>query len=234
MKDPSIKKDRALILKETAQTNGACLVGFADISRLELPITLKYPFAICFAICHSDETVDRLPNDDLWNEMSSSLTEKAGVIYQEIQGLLESWGYRYSRIPSTTRIDELPVPGEQLPQKTVATLSGLGWIGKSSLLITPDYGPRIRLGTLLTDMPLETATPTTQSMCEDCRACVDVCPVRAIRGNNWTQDTSRNELLDVSWCYDHLWSAKPATGRRQLCGLCLKVCPAGQKRRHTI
>jgi epoxyqueuosine reductase QueG len=160
--------------------------------------------------------------------MSSALTEKAGTIYQELQTLLESWGYRYSRIPSITRMDELPVPGEELPQKTVATLSGLGWIGKASLLITPAYGPRIRLGTLLTDMPLETGVPITRSRCGDCTACVDVCPVGAINGNNWNQETLRDELLDVSCCYNHLWSTKETLGRRQLCGLCLKACPVGQ------
>lgn len=219
---------RSSILKETAQAKGACLVGFADISGLGLPITQKYPFAICFAIRHDIETINNLPDDELWNKMSSSLTQKAGIIYNEIQILLEKWDYNYSRIPSTTRIDELPVPGEELPQKMIATLSGLGWIGRSSLLITPDYGPRVRLGTLLTDMSLDTGIPIVESRCGDCKACVEVCPVTAIKGNCWAQTIPRNELLDVTLCYDHLWSAKETIGRRQLCGLCLKVCPVGQ------
>ena len=230
MTDYLVNTKRTRMLKDTAYALEACLVGFADISRLDLPITKKYPFAICFALRHDDEVVNRLPNDELWDEMSLSLTEKARIIYTEIQIQLESWGYDHCRTPSTTRIDELPEPGEELPQKTIATLSGLGWIGKSSLLITPEYGPRVRFGTLLTNMSLVTNMPVTQSKCGDCRACLDVCPVNAIQGNSWHQTTPRSELLDVPICYNHLWSKKDIIGRRQLCGLCLKVCPVGQIR----
>lgn len=161
--------------------------------------------------------------------MSYSLTEKARRIYQVVQELLESWGYRCSRVPSTTRTDELPDPGEELPQKTLATLAGLGWIGKSTLLIVPNIGPRVRPGTLLTNMPLETNTPITQSRCGDCRACVDICPVNAIKGNLWSQSTPRSELFEVSRCYNYRWSEKATLGRRLECGLCLKVCPVGKK-----
>ena len=43
-----------------------------------------------------------------------------------------------------------------LPNKTIALLAGLGWIGKNNLLITPEYGAAQCLGTVLTDAPLET------------------------------------------------------------------------------
>jgi epoxyqueuosine reductase len=230
VKQEAIIKDRTTMIRHILEREGACCVGFADISILELPITREYPSGICFAIRHDDAVVDQLPNDELWQHMSLSLTEKAGHIYQTIQELLESWGYHHRRIPSTTREDELPDPGEELPQKTLATLSGLGWVGKSSLLISPRFGPRIRLGTLLTDMPLKGDTPVVQSQCEDCRVCMDACPVDAIKGNSWCQTTPRSELLNLSRCYDYLWSTKPTLGRRQTCGICLKVCPAGRER----
>ena len=227
----SISSHRTLRIREVLEEEGACCTGFADVSKLGLPITRRYPFVICFTILHDDEVVNLLPNDESWNKMSSSLTEKTGRIYQAVQKLLESWGYNYSRVPSTTRVDVLPDHGEELPQKTLATLSGLGWIGRSTLLIVPTYGPRVRPGALLTDMPLETNTPIVQSQCRNCRACVDICPVGAIKGKLWSQTTPRSELLDVSRCYNHLWSAKTTLGRRQICGLCLKVCPVGQENR---
>jgi len=211
------------------EAEGACCVGFADVSGLGLSMTREYPFCICFAIRHDDAVVNQLPSDELWQQMSSSLTEKAGHIYQAIQRLLESWGYHHRRIPSNTRKDELTNPGEELPQKTLATLSGLGWIGRSTLLVTPAFGPRVRLGTLLTDMPLQVNTPVVQSQCENCRACVDACPVGAIKGNPWSQTTPRSELLDVSRCYEYLWTTKATLGRRQTCGICLKICPVGQE-----
>ena len=226
----SISKLRTERIREILEEKHACFTGFAEISRLGLPITHKYPFAICFALQYDDEIVNRLPNDELFIKMSSSLTEKASHMYQAIQELLESWGYHYSRVPSTTKIDELPDPGEELPQKTLATLAGLGWIGKSTLLITPKFGSRIRPGALLTDMPVITDIPVIQSKCGDCRACVDICPVGAIRGNLWSQTTPRSELFDVSRCYNHRWSEKATLGHRLECGLCLKICPVGQRK----
>jgi epoxyqueuosine reductase len=226
---PSLKRTKYLtgIIRKTLEENGACCVGFADISILGLPITHKFRFGICFGIHHDDEIVEELPNDEKWIKMSELLTEKAARIYQIIQNLIGKWGYHSSRVPSVTRIDELPEPGEQIPQKTIATLAGLGWIGKSTLLVNPTFGPRIRLATLLTDMPLETNTPIIRSSCGDCRACVDICPVKAIKGNTWSQGMHRSELFEVSRCYDYRWSRKATLGRRLECGLCLKACPLG-------
>ena len=223
-------REKTGIIRKILEENGACCIGFADISRLCLPITHKYPFGICFALRYDDQIVDNLPDDEQWLNMSASLTEKAGFTYQIVQKMIESWGYQFSRVPSTTRVDELPDPGEELPQKTLATLAGLGWVGKSTLLINPIFGPRIRLATLLTNMPVETDTPVTQSKCRDCKACVDACPVGAIKGNLWSQTTHRNELLEVSLCYNYRWSKKETLGRRLECGLCLKVCPVITKR----
>jgi epoxyqueuosine reductase QueG len=220
--------DTSLLLEGTIRAEGACLVGFADVSILGLPITHQYPFGICFALRHDNEAVNKLPNDEQWLKMASSLTQKAGNIYRIIQELIESWGYHYTRIPSTTRDDKLPDPGEELPQKMLATLSGIGWIGKSTLLISPEYGPRIRFGTLLTDMPLEVNTPFVQSRCGDCRACVDACPIGAIKGNLWSRATPRSDLFYLQRCYDYLWEAKTKLGRRRTCGICLKICPVGQ------
>lgn len=226
----SITKDRTSKIRGVLEVEGACCVGFADVSRLSLPMTCEHPFGICFAIRHDDVVINQLPDDEQWQQMSSSLTDKARHIYQAVEGLLESWGYQHRHITSGIREDDFPDPGEELPQKTLATLSGLGWIGRSTLLVSPRFGPRLRLGTLLTDMPLETDTPIVQSQCEDCRACVDACPVDAIKGNPWSQITPRHELLELSRCYNHLWSAKATLGRRQTCGVCLKICPIGQEK----
>ena len=227
---PEIISHRTGSIRKILQEQGACCTGFADISRLGLSIAYKYPFGICFAIRRNDEIVDQLPNDEQWIKMNSLLTEKAGKIYRVVQEIIESLGYHCSRVPSTTRVDELPDPGEELPQKTLATLAGLGWIGKSTLLITPKFGPRIRLGALLTDMPLTINTPVDQSKCGDCRVCSDACPVGAIKGNLWSQTTPRKVLIEVSRCYNYLWSKKSTLGRRMECAICLKVCPIGIKK----
>jgi epoxyqueuosine reductase len=224
----SIMEYRTSVIKKMVLEYGACAVGTTNISVLGLSLTKQYPFAICFTLRHDNKVVDQLPNDELWDKMAVSLTEKTRLIYEHVQELIDSWEYHYSRVPSTTRIDGLPEPGEEIPQKTLATLSGLGWIGKSSLLITPSEGPRVRIGTLLTDLPLVVDIPVTQSNCKQCKACVEICPVGAINGEIWSQGTPRKALIDIQRCYDHLWSVKNTLGRRQLCGLYLKVCPIDQ------
>lgn len=102
-------------IREILEQKGACSVGFANLSKVGLPITNKYRFGICFAIRHDDEIVNQLPNDESWGKMSSSLNERAGQMYKTVQELFDKWGYNYSRVPSTTRIDKLPDPGEELP-----------------------------------------------------------------------------------------------------------------------
>ena len=89
----STTKDRTSKIRGVLEAEGACCVGFADVSSLRLPVTREYPFGICFAIRHDDAVVNQLPNDELWLQMSSALTDKARQIYQVVGGLLESWGY---------------------------------------------------------------------------------------------------------------------------------------------
>jgi ferredoxin len=169
-----------------------------------------------------------VPNDELWLEMSSRLREKARDLYLTTERLLDSWGYRHRRIASGIPPDDLPGLCEELPQKTLGTLCGLGWVGRSSLLVSPEYGSRIRIGAILTDMPLVTDEPITESRCNGCMACVEACPVGAISGAVWTQSTARHELMDVSRCHEYLWSTRTSLGRRQTCGICLQVCPIGR------
>lgn len=212
-------------LRRVFLEQGACIVGFADVSGIDLPITSSYPSGICFALRYDDHAVDALPEDVEWLEMSQKLAAQARQVYAAAERRLDSWGYRHTHIASKIASDELPDLREELPQKTLATLAGLGWIGKSALLVSPNHGPRLRIGTILTNMRLPTADATDTGHCGDCTACVDACPVGAIRGGTWNQQVSRSDLLDAARCYAHLWSTERSLGRKQTCGLCLKVCP---------
>ena len=149
--------------------------------------------------------------------------------------ILTTEGHNAVALQPTIKVVDLKKIDANLPHKTVATKAALGWIGKAALLITKRYGAAIRLGTVLTDVDLEVATPVEQSMCGDCRECVDHCPAKAIKGNNWQLGCSRDSIFDAFACCDKAMnlSAKVGIqspkGRVAICGICINVCPWTQK-----
>jgi len=121
----------------------------------------------------------------------------------------------------------LPIPASQvvdwkeqrahLSHRAVAVSAGLGWRGKNNLLVDPDFGSRVRLVTVLTDMPLRDDSPLTDG-CGTCKRCVNACPAGAL-GN-----TPEEYRLDL--CYEQLkiFSKLPGIGHN-ICGVCVRACP---------
>lgn len=103
-----------------------------------------------------------------------------------------------------------------LPHKTIAILAGLGWIGKSNLLITQEYGSALCMSTVLTNAPLSTENrPIVVSKCGECTVCQNICPEKSIRGLTWNVGMNRDLLVDVYHC--------------KCCLKCLANCPWTQK-----
>ena len=111
--------------------------------------------------------------------------------------------------------------------KTAARLAGLGGIGKSGLFISTKYGPRVRLGTLLTDLPLPTATPFEQNICGDCNVCVKLCPAMAISSFPFSLENP-SATLDRQACSEYMKKHFQHIGRGVVCGICVKNCPKGK------
>lgn len=112
----------------------------------------------------------------------------------------------------------------------IAIDAGLGELGRNGLLITPDYGPRVRLCKVLTDLPLKPDVPIdfgVQAFCEVCKKCAERCPSRAISGgarSEWVDPLSsgRGVLkwpIDPVRCY-RFWCANGLD-----CAICISVCP---------
>ena len=127
-----------------------------------------------------------------------------------------------------------------IPLKTAAVRCGLGCQGKSTLLITPNYGPRVRLISVLTTAELDTDEPYKEDFCKDCEKCVIACPTGAlepykIRINRcMTYAAEQPEASDVP---DDVRKLERKLIRRPTphsyieCTTCIEACPIGKLQR---
>lgn len=116
-----------------------------------------------------------------------------------------------------------------LPYKTVARMAGLGWIGKSCLLVTPQFGPAVRISTILTDAPLPCAKPVDESRCGACAQCAKACPGGAIKGVLWEVGTTRASMLDLEACTEHMEGVSRGIEEDLICGACIAACPYARR-----
>src|SRR5512137_2288180 len=117
--------------------------------------------------------------------------------------------------------------------KMAATSAGIGWVGRSGLLISPEHGPRLTLATVLTDAPLPPDRPVETSGCGDCTLCRDHCPSGAITGAEWSRGNPFVEFVRLGACRDYQASGRRTAGKPS-CGLCITVCPYGRTAAGTL
>lgn len=217
-------------LKQLLYDRGASLVGCADLSAVahshwKCGISIAMPFDANLI----QEIVDG-PNEayfHAYHEMERKLSE----IALEGEAFLLEQGYR-AYAQTSQRVREDAQWRTELPHKTVATHAGLGWIGKSCLLVTAEYGSAVRLSSILTDAPLVCDTPILRTQCKGCRSCVDACPAGALTGISWEVGTDRDAMLRKEACADkQVELTRRNTGRTSefLCGKCFAICPFTQR-----
>lgn len=116
-----------------------------------------------------------------------------------------------------------------IPHKTAALRAGHGWIGRSALLITPEFGPAVRFSTVLTNAPIEQAS-TRPDGCGACHACKDACPPGAIAGVPWRPELQRSGYYDAFACKAYAEASCSKIGvSNDICGICIHACPFTQR-----
>ena len=217
---------RALLLQ-----NGADLVGFSDV-RNELPDELKkYPYAITIVRKLAKAVTDTIQGAPtmIYFQHYRMTNTKLDLLGLDAISFIEKQGYLALPIAaSQSTPDEKEEYKGVFPHKTGAVKSGLGFIGKSGVLITEEYGSFVRLATVLTDMPLESSGEVHGSKCGACTLCRDACPAHAITGEEYIPGHPRKEIFYAKKCSEHMKTYKHI-GRGAVCGICMSVCPYNKK-----
>ena len=216
-------------LKSLLQSHGADLVGVGDMEGVS---NCLYQTGIAVAAVLPRQIVLDLrsaPTREYY-EAYHSVNQKLNGIVLAGEDFLKSKGFA-AFAQTTDRVRTDAQRRTEIPHKTVAIRAGLGWIGKNCLLVTPQYGPAVRLSSLLTDAPLECGKAVTRSRCGACRRCVEQCPAGALTGALWEPGLPREMIVDIEACRKkQIEIMKEQTGiETDLCGKCFAVCAYTQK-----
>jgi epoxyqueuosine reductase len=227
-------------LQAMAMSLGADLYGVADLRTFVDAVVGQggelvsgYPYAISVGVRLLDTIVDQVPNRALRGVRVSYRSHTYDVINGRLDqissllaGRLQQEGYRSMPVPASERIDDERICA-MFSHKMAAHLAGLGWIGKSCLLVTPQYGPRVRWTTVLTDYPFsKTGTPM-DPICGNCEECVKACPIGAFTGRMFDQNEPREARFDARKC-DQYFKDLERQAPKPMCGVCVFICPHGR------
>ena len=227
----------AKVIKRAARLFGASLVGICQLDRRWLyshsyhtvtrehklvEIGEEYKYAIVMAHEMDYDGIEQSPNhisEAAASTIYSRMAVTAALLAQYIRGL----GYK-----------AIPAGNDTALSVPLAIDAGLGELSRMGLLITPEYGPRVRLNKIFTDIPLEPDSPIefgAWEFCIKCEKCAHFCPGQAImRGlptDKVNSISNREGLLrwplDAEKCFRFF--AKDGSD----CGVCIRVCPFNKR-----
>jgi len=227
-------------LEKEALAMGAAYFGAANLSLTQQgPITTyeqkmvsKYTTALSIGVPLDTSIVEPIKehNDpitirDYYVHVYQEISPFIDRITDHIYSLLKDTGYPSWPVPATETMDT-DKQYSLFSHKMVANLAGLGWIGKSCLLITRDRGPRVRWGTILTNAPLEGGKPM-EARCGKCTKCIEACPASAFTGRDFILSEGREARMSALKCLDYLLKRRQNIGF-SACGQCVYICPWGK------
>lgn len=212
-------------LKEIVLEQGGALVGFCDLGESPVKGQENLHYAISVAVKLSDavlKTIEDAPSFAYFQHYRTANSLLDSISFKVCEKLEES-GYNAFPIAASQSLGKGNPYRGIFSHKTVAVLSGLGFVGKSGLFLTEKYGSKVRLATVLTDFPLKAEREIIENGCGECTVCMKACPAGAIYGTLPTTDGERN--FDAEKCSKYMKEKFQEIGRGSVCGICIKVCP---------
>ena len=208
-------------IKEIVKSSGGAFCGFAEFEHDGLSTAISYGVKL------SDFVLSQIEDAPTYTyfthyRTANALIDRIGFL---VGNYIESKGYLYMPIPASQTVGGHSTYRGEVSHKRAAYLAGLGHIGKNALFIHSEYGSKVRLGTIFTNMPLEAGGPLADDICKGCKVCTSVCPAQAIYGKKFDPANPEEDLLDRKACSDYMKKAYQHIGRGSVCGICIKNCP---------
>lgn len=227
------------ILKKNLLPAENYIFGFADLTGLLQNKFIGFNYGISIGRKLDYKIVDKVNNGPTPEYYSHyrQINKDLSLLTKKISDDLNKNDIETLNIGPTVSTSELDSVYSKtlrtdLSHKMVATRAGLGWIGKTDLFISREFGPRLRLVSILLKTPVKPKLkPVDMSRCGSCSICVDICPAKAANGKLWDITVDREEFYDPWKCRNQC----AEFGRNRLgldvriCGICVAVCPIGQK-----
>jgi epoxyqueuosine reductase QueG len=205
-------------LKQKARALGADEVGIAEIEPSDIykgrEVKEKYALVVARRM--------------LWRSFQDVPSPDAAVEYIRVYfslGELAIQLAEYIRSLGYACTVGHPIGDSDVLQIPLALKAGFGELGRHGSIIHPTMGPLFRLGSVLTNMPLQIDHPIDAGIaafCDNCRACRIYCPANAIpehRSPEAGKDHLGNDryMVDTGKCF-------PYFAKHNYCGICLPVC----------
>lgn len=197
---------------------GCCLVEKGNFVK-------QYSHAIIIAVPFSEMlTLKGYREQEFWTVQQATYP----ILTELEERLINFFERRQISCRNTAGMDASKPLTAEFSLKDGARRAGIGWIGKNSLLVTHQYGPRVSLTGILVDAPLQIDNPIEESRCGDCTLCIKSCPFHALYGNEWNKNTTREDLINYQSCNEGRSRAlRTKLGRKLACGKCMVACPYG-------
>ncbi len=230
------------ILSRLLKPHEEYIYGTADLTGLTDSKFGQLHYGISIGKRLDDHIVDAIqdgPTIEYFHHYNQVNRELAGVA-EEFREELRKLEIDAIVIPPTINLGSkdyekyLSTLSYDLSHKMVATRAGLGWIGKTALFISREFGPRLRLVSILTDQQPDTVSiPITESQCGKCSICVERCPAHAATGQLWNINIHRDVFFNAVKCREKCGelARHRLNVEERICGLCVSVCPVGKKKK---